>query len=229
MVELKKLLVEQIDRARASGRAVTIDFPATRDAIADLESRCGSVSGDIRDLVSYAAGFSFEEFAVRFIGDYPFEFQGMFACSIPIATDGAGNFWVVDVGPDGSWRSVFFVAHDPPVALLQARDIGIFVQQTFELPRRALLSSEVVARIWKDNPYTMPRAQAMRSSDPVIRTFAQQLDDGFIIADLRAGQQGTGFVWGSAGPNTEVRRAGEHLLFATEQKKRGAFARLFSR
>jgi hypothetical protein len=226
MVELKKLLVEQVDRARASGRAVTIDFPATGDAIADLESRCGPLSGDIRDLVSYAAGFSFEEFAVRFIGDYPFEFEGMFACSIPIATDGAGNFWVVDVGPNGSWRSVFFVAHDPPVALLQARDIGIFVQQTFELPRRALLSSEAVARIWKDNPYTMPRAQAMGSSDPVIRTFAR---NSTMASSSLTFELGTGFVWGSAGPNTEVRRAGEHLLFATEQKKRGAFARLFSR
>jgi hypothetical protein len=229
MAGLKELLVELVDRARASGRVVTIDSPATPDAIADLESRCGALSGHVRELVQYAAGFSVDELAVRFLGEHPFEFEGVFRCGIPIATDGAGNFWVVDVGADGSWRSVFFVAHDPPVVLVQARDLGAFIDQVFERPGRELTRDEAVVRIWKDNPHAMARAEAVMSSDPAVRAFAQQLGDGFVVVDLRAGREGTGFPWGSAGPKTEVRRAGDDLLFAVEQKKRGALARLFPR
>lgn len=228
MTNLRERLVESVDRARESGRDVTIDpamAPAEIDALA---ARCGGLPADIRAVVEYTAGFSIDGFIVRFVGDYPFEFEAIFPCSIPIATDNAGNFWVVDAATGGEWGPVFYVVHDPPVTMLQARDIGSFIDQISDA-QPAKLAETAVALISKDNPYAISRSQARSSSDPAVRTFAQRIDDRFAIVDLRAREQGAGFVWGTAGPNTEVRRDGERLLFAVEQKKRGLLARMFSR
>jgi hypothetical protein len=228
MPNSKEVLIERIDRARASGRAVTIDPPMTRDQINDLESRCGALPPDVRELVEYTAAFSVDGIAVDFRGEQPFEFGAMFACSVPIATDGEGNFWVVDVDSGGAWRAVFFIAHDPPVAILQARDVASFLDQVFDARGASALKGDSVTQIWKENPYVVSRAQALTSPDAAVRTFAAQVKDNFTIADLRDCERGKGFVWGAAGPNTEVHRAGEELLFAIEQKKRGLLARLFS-
>jgi hypothetical protein len=230
MPSLKELLIERANRARASGRAVTvtIDSPMTRDQIVNLESRCGRLPSDIRELGEYAAKFSVDGFAVDFRGEQSFEFEALFPCSVPIATDGKGNFWVVDVGSDGAWGTVFFIAHDPPVAIVQARDVGSFLGQVFDAHGATALKGDVVPRIWKENPYVVSRAQALASPDPAVKAFAEQVNDNFAIADVRDSECGKGFIWGSAGPNTQLHRAGEELLFAIEQKKRGLLARLFS-
>jgi hypothetical protein len=231
MPDLKKRLEERIERARSSGRAVTIDSPATRDEIDRLRSRCGGLPPEILELVESVAAFSVDGIRVNFRGEEPFEFEGMFACSIPIATDGQGNFWVVDVRPDGAWGVVFFVAHDPPVAIVQARDVASFIEQLFDARDGSAISDDVIATIRKRNPHVIPREQALASPDVVVRAFAGQVDESFAIADIRDGAPGQGFVWGTAGPDTAVRRAGEELLFAIEKKKKktGPFARLFSR
>jgi hypothetical protein len=213
-------LPELIDRARESGRAVTIDPPMTRDQIADLESRCGALAADIRDLLAFASGFSVDDVVVNFHGDQPFEFEGMFRCGVPIATDRKGNFWVVDVGAAGKWGAVLFVAHDPPVTILQAGDVAAFLAQVFEA---RIVDGDAVARIWRENPHVVTRKEALTSPDPVVKAFAEQVGDDFAIADLRDRERGKGFVWGAAGPNAKVLRAGANLLFAIEQEK----ARLF--
>ncbi len=229
MANLKKELIAGIDRARAAGRGVTVGPPMSREAIADLEVRSGEMPREVRDLVEYAAGFSIDGLAVRFAGDEAFEFESAFPRGLPIAADGVGNFWVVDVGADGSWGAVFFVAHDPPVILIQARDLIAFIEQVSAGANAAELAEPYVTAIWKRNPHVIPHEQAVASTDDVLQEFAQQLGPDFVIADLRDAAHGKGFVWGLAGPNTEVRRAGNQLLFATERKKRGVLGRLFSR
>lgn len=227
---LKEELTEMIIRARASGHAVTVDPPMPRAAIADLEARCGAaLPTEIRELVEYAQGFSVDSFSVRFGGEEPFEFEGAFPHSIPISHDGGGNFWVVDIAADGQWGAVFFVTHDPPVVVLSASDLGSFIAQAFDTPATAHFENQLVAKIWKRNPYVISREQALASADPVLRAFARELTEDYVIADLRDSVRGKGFVWGIAGPDTDVRRAGSELLFATEKRKRGMLARLFSR
>jgi hypothetical protein len=226
----KEELIERTDRARAAGRAVVIAPPMSRERMADLAAKCGvALPGQIRELVGYAAGFFVDGFAVDFGGEEPFELENAFPCPIAIAADGAGNFWVVDVTA-GGWGPVFLVAHDPPVVVLQARDIGAFIDQVFDASETidivGLFAREM---IWKRNPYVIPYEIALASADTTLREFALQLGDRFAIADLRDVTRGKGFVWGLAGPNAEVRRAGNHLLFAVEQKKRGVLSHLFSR
>jgi cell wall assembly regulator SMI1 len=59
------------------------------------------------------------------------DLTGIAPDGLPIATDGFGNHWVVDVR-DGRLAEVLFIAHDPPVVLLQARSLGDFLVQWFE-------------------------------------------------------------------------------------------------
>ncbi|MEO8218802.1 MAG: SMI1/KNR4 family protein [Acidobacteriota bacterium] len=230
MTTPKEELIQGIDRARVSGRAAAIDPPMSRVQIINLKSKVGTaLPADIGELVEYAAGFSVDGIAVHFGGEEAFEFESAFPRAVPIATDGAGNFWVVDIASDGSWGAVFLVAHDPPVVVLQARDIAPFIAQVFDAHDTAELQNKLAAQIWKANPYVISQEQALASPDPAVRAFAQQLNENFLIADLRDAARGKGFVWGIAGPNTDVRRAENQLLFATQQKKRGMLARLFWR
>ncbi|GHF94641.1 hypothetical protein GCM10017567_06390 [Amycolatopsis bullii] len=59
------------------------------------------------------------------------DLSGIAPDGVPVATDGFGNHWVVDVR-DGRPAEVLFIAHDPPVVVLQARSVGDFLVQWFE-------------------------------------------------------------------------------------------------
>jgi hypothetical protein len=228
---MKQVLVKNVDLAGASGRAVTIDPPPTPSQIEDLEARCGALPAEVHELAEYSGGFSVGDIRVSLRGDILFEFQPVFEFGVAVATDGHGNFWVVDVEPNGVWGAVFLVAHDPPVLILQARDLATFLVEVFDPQSTVRLGVDATAGIWNSNPYVVSRAQGLASSDRALRMFAAGLDDKFEIADLRDKREGAGFVWGSAGPDTEIRRAGGELLFAVERKvkKRGLLARLLAR
>lgn len=230
MANPKERLIERTRRAQATGRTVVIMPAATAGELRDVESRCGPLPTQIQELFAHTSGFSVNGVEIDFRGEYPFEFDELFARSMPIAADGEGNFWVVDVSSSGEWGVVFFVAHDPPVVAVQARDLAAFVDQVFDASdASAMKQDDALLLIWERNPYVVSRAQALASSDLLLKAFAAEIPGTFAIADLRDAVPGQGFVWGSAGPNTDVRRAGEQLLFAIEQKKAGLFSRLFLR
>jgi hypothetical protein len=60
----------------------------------------------------------------------------------------------------------------------------------------------------------LPAPEARQVGDPELRAFAERLDEGARIADLREARIGSGFVWGRDGPQTQVQRAGSRLLVA---------------
>lgn len=236
MTEPKHELIQQIEAARSVGHDVRLEPGMSTDQLAELEQRLGAtVPRDIRELLAYAAGFSIEEFGnVGFRGSMPFEFTAALPAAVPLATDGTGSFWTVDVRlDDGSWGPVLYICHDPPVIIVQAPNLATFIGQVFEITRGAAGPAQIiapfVAEIWERNPHVVQREHALVSREDALRRFAQELTDEFVIADLRSADIGLGFVWGLAGPDTEVRRAGNELLFATERRKPGLFARLFSR
>jgi hypothetical protein len=70
----------------------------------------------------------------------------------------------------------------------------------------------------------LPVVEARQSGDPELRAFAEGLDQGALIADLREARIGSGFAWGRYGPQTQVQRAGSQLLFAITppERARGA-------
>ena len=191
---------------------------------------------DLRGLLAHTAGIDggpLEQ--IDFTGeDLAFEAQDLFPSGLPIAHDGFGNFWVLDLTPaDAETAPVFFTCHDPPVVLYQSPDIGHFLHEAFRMlvPPHASLVDDVhedrLFKVWRENPGTLGHGAALER-DEELRAFAAELDERFIFVDLRSPQIGMGFSWGRFGPRTEVRRHGYERLFAYAQpEKPGLLRRVF--
>jgi hypothetical protein len=201
-----------------------------------------SLPEEIRELLRFARGFRVGAHDdVDFTGGYAFAYEDAFACCVPIAPDGFGNFWVIDVNVDtGAWGPVFYACHDPPVMAVQAPTLSAFLEQWLESARTDDQPSAIdevheehAHRIWRDHPALIEVSDALASSDEALRQFAQGLGAEFAISDLRKLEVGSGFAWGWAGPEGKVRRAGASLLFAVEKgqpkKSSGLVRRLFGR
>ncbi|HXI32500.1 MAG TPA: SMI1/KNR4 family protein [Gemmatimonadales bacterium] len=220
-------LMEQIDVARRGG-GVQLDPPLTADEITTLEEQLGmAVPADLRRLLSVTGGITKKSFRLSFRGDLPFVFEEVAPHGVAVAGDSSGNFWLLELH-DESAGPLFFISSDPPVVVIQSPDLAGFIESVLAMadpPPR--LDSEVLD-IWKHNQYVMTRSAALAGGDETMRRFAEGLTDRFVVVDLRARKEGTGFVWGAAGPRSELRRDGDRLLFATERKG-GVLGRLFGR
>ena len=190
---------------------------------------------DIVELLSFSAGFDlppklsarFEHSVgnVRFKGIVGFEFSEAFPFSVALLSNGSGDYWAVDVNArTGSWGAIFFASHDPPVIALQARDLGEFLFQLvapedFAAGDPVMHSlNDAVPHIWRDDPWLKSVDEARSISDTRLSEFAATLTSNFRIADLRDKEIGSGFSWGRAGADAEIRRAGTDLIFAVWPK-----------
>jgi hypothetical protein len=183
---------------------------------------------EIMELLGACRGFYGTVDKVEFTGrDLMFEFGAAFPYGLPIAADGCGNFWVVDLHPDtAGWGPVYFACHDAPVILYQADSLEQFLDELFRMfepPHRSLIDDvheDRLARVWQTNPGVLAHEQCLRSEYPILSIFARELDDeSFQIIDLRLAKPGDGFSWGRYGPNTRIRRFGTHPVFAYKKPK----------
>jgi hypothetical protein len=237
--------LEIIRRAQADtlvdedGRVVTLELlPGLSRA--ELEDFARGVPcrvpPEIEELLGFCRGFYGTVEQVDFTGrDLWFEFEAVFPYGLPIAADGYGNFWVVDLSPDMvRWGPIYFACHDAPVILYQADSLEQFLGELFRMfkpPHRSLVDDvheDRLAHVWQTNPGVLSYEQCLQSDDPILSAFARELDDTYQIIDLRRAKPGDGFSWGRYGPNTLVKRFGMHAVFAY-QKRRSLLSRLFGR
>jgi hypothetical protein len=154
-----------------------------------------------------------------FTGSLSFEFEA-FRSGMPIAHDGFGNFWVLDVtSATPEVAPIFYLCHDPPICVFQSPSLSAFIGEVVRLSTPPF-SSEVddvqkdrLFRVWRENPGTLTVDEAA-SADATLAAFASDLDPGFAVIDLRDAPIGMGFSWGRYGARTVVRRHGEERLFA---------------
>jgi SMI1 / KNR4 family (SUKH-1) len=191
---------------------------------------------EIMELLGACRGFHGTVEQVEFTGrDLMFEFEAAFPYGLPIAADGFGNFWVVDLHPGTTtWGPIYFACHDAPVILYQADSLEQFLRELirmFEPPHESLIDEvheDRLAQVWRTNPGVLSHEQCLGSEDPVLSAFASELDESFQIIDLRLAKPGDGFSWGRYGPRTQIRRFGTHAVFAY-QKPKGIISRLLER
>jgi cell wall assembly regulator SMI1 len=194
------------------------------------------VPPEIAELLGACRGFYGTVEQVEFTGrDLAFEFETAFPYGLPIAADGYGNFWVVDLHPGTAvWGPIYFACHDAPVILYQAGSLEQFLRELFrmlESPHQSLIDDvheDRLAHVWRTNPGVLSHEQCLLSEDPVLSAFANELDESFQIIDLRLANPGDGFSWGRYGPRTQIRRFGTHAVFAY-QKPRNIISRLLGR
>ena len=158
-----------------------------------------------------------------------------FPSGLPIAADGFGNFWVLDITPQPPRVApVFFACHDAPVILFQSPDLADFLAEMFRMsvpPHQSLVDDVHKDRlfvVWRKNPGVIDQPTASASPDPALRSFAAGLPEHFQIVDLRHVDPGMGFSWGRYGPRNEVRRHGHKRIFGYAKPANGGFfAKLF--
>lgn len=156
---------------------------------------------------------------------------------MPIASDGCGNYWVVDLCPGAKkWGPIYFCCHDAPVMLLQAATVNQFVSEVLKLytpPHESLVESireDRLFEVWRKNPGVISHADALASPDTEIRNFASGLEASSEIVDLRNAPIGLGFSWGRYGPRTEITHFGALPIFAYRRpEKTSLMSRLFGR
>ena len=183
---------------------------------------------DARELLTFARGFEGGTVESMDLGGLmePI-FEEIFPCGLPIAHDGYGNYWVLDlVSTSTVWGPVFFLCHDAPVVVYQCPDVATFIRDLLVMaePPHSGPIDEVheghMRRIWKENPGALLRDEALASPDDAVRRFAADLTPEHWIVDLRSARTGDGFSWGRFGPNTPQARAGEERIFAYQSRSR---------
>lgn len=193
---------------------------------------------EIRDLLRHCRGFSGTTVEpVDFTGrEHEFEMPEVFPHGLPIAADGYGNYWVVDLHPDSTnWAPIYFVCHDAPVILYQSDSLEHFLTELFALdtpPHRSLVDDvheDRLFEVWRRNPGVLSHRECVASGDPVLSEFSGKLGESFQLIDLRNAEIGFGFSWGRYGPQTVVKRYGSLPVFAYQRPVRGFFGRIFGR
>lgn len=205
------------------------------DELAAFEAKLPcAVPPAIAELLRFCRGFSGPLELIDLTGEIlDVELGEAFPHGLPIATDGFGNFWVVDLGPDSTdWAPVYFWCHDAPVVLFQSPTLAHFFTEMFKLtapPFESLVDDVHEDRlfdVWRKNPGVLSHEQCLASGDEALAAFARELGETFLVVDMRDAEIGFGFSWGRFGPRTVIRRAGTEPIFAYEVRK-GFFAKLF--
>lgn len=185
-----------------------------------------ALPAEVRELLQCCSGVTSGAVeVVDFTGlSLDFEYTAIFPHGVPVAADGFGNFWVVDLQPGArSWGPIYFVCHDPAVILLQSVGMAEFLTELVKVnvPPYASPIHEVredaLFEVWSKNPGVRSYEESTGCDDLDVRAFAAELDATFQIIDLRRAPVGFGFSWGRYGPNTVVKRHGALAIFAYQE------------
>lgn len=193
----------------------------------------GYLPSEIIELLGFARGFEFQPMEeIRFDTYGHFGFEEMFPHSIPLAGDGFGNFWILDIDSNGNWNEVYYVCHDPAVVVKHSENLTDFIGHVDDFGLRLAdshldtIHEKTVMDIWQakygimeknDKDYNFPES------------INRQLPEVFMTADLIDMPVGTGFFWGKYGANAKIIRVGDKPLWIIEKKlKQGFLDRLFN-
>jgi SMI1 / KNR4 family (SUKH-1) len=196
--------------------------PLTDEEVDEFRARLPcALPPHIRELLKFCRGFEGSAAdAVDFLGEFPYAHDEIFPNGLPIASDGYGNFWVVDLNARSTdFGPVYFACHDPPVIAFQSSSLSGFLTDLLlpgdeETSAVNFVHEQATASIWEDDSVAVSRQEALSSTDSELRALAQQVPEGFFIADLRSVDVGAGFSWGKFGPDTRIVRHGIEPIFA---------------
>jgi cell wall assembly regulator SMI1 len=189
----------------ADGDAERLELlpPLTDAEIDALASAWGvPVPPDAREVLRVARGIEASPLdAVEFSGQMDGAvLDEVFPHPLPIAHDGYGNYWIVDLRPGSDvFGPVFFACHDPAVVVYQCADVAAFVEALAEMTKPPhtgpldFVHEEASSEIWGGRETAVQRAVALQSDDAVLRAFAETLPPDASIADLRSPRLGDGF------------------------------------
>jgi hypothetical protein len=196
--------------------------PMTDGELEQLRARLPCVLPEhIVQLLKFCRGFDGSPaHPVDLAGELAYEHEEIFPHGLPIAGDGYGNFWVVDLNANSvDFGPIYFACHDPPVIALQSISLASFLADLLISDSEDgsvidFVHEQATFTIWKADPLARTRAEAVRSGDAELKAFSDRLPERFLIADLRGADIGEGFSWGRFGSDTRILRLGALPIFA---------------
>lgn len=164
-----------------------------------------------------------------------FGFTDLFPNSISLGTDGFGNYWVLDISPEGDLGKVFFVCHDPAVIVVNSQNLNEHLKHLLDFyksPTESKLISidnELTYNIWQNENNLISKTDFIKQNSE-LELFVNKFErEEWTIADLRESKNRDGFPWGKQGSNQILERHPTELIWVMKNKKRGFFSKLFSR
>ena len=150
------------------------------------------ITEEMQELLQFSRGFDgVLSDGIDFAG-VRFGLEGAFPHARELASDGFGNFWVVDMTSDStSFGPIFYACHDAPVIVYQTDSLLHFLKEVVRFVNRPWKSEiddvheKFTTRIWRDNPCIKSFAECVANGDVELKTFAESLDDSWEFADLR--------------------------------------------
>lgn len=190
---------------------------AAPEEIARLEARVGPLTDDYREaarLIGRAEGFgSVDRF--DFAAPEPWGFAEILLEGAVFAEDGLGNAWIADIAA-GPPTPVYFVCHDPPVIVLEARSFVEFL---------------AIVATWnesggdaEEDPYltlVLADAGGLDADEveaPELKTFLNDLGPDWVLYDLSGASPGEGFLCAGSEDAQRVARLGKLPVFAVERR-----------
>lgn len=200
--------------------------PISESELKALESKVPApIPPDVMELLKTSKGLEGLLECVDFTGELGFEMLDLFPSGLPIAYDGFGNYWVVDLTSKSTqWGPIFFCCHDAPVIVYQASSLGEFMEDLIEFgtdfknSRLNKVHEDYHYKVWKENPNVLTYEECINSIDPALAEFASSLTPRYLFIDLRNPKIGDGLSWGRFGAKTILKRYGEERIFAYERK-----------
>ena len=169
--------IEHIKAAQQSklvdedGDQVSLELlpPLAGEEMASLQERLGQpLPDELRMILTFCSGIDGCLAGVDFTGaSMSFAQVEIFPNGLPIAADGFGNYWVLDLTPETTQVApVFFACHDPPVILYQSADMASFLSEvcrTYTPPHKSLVDDvheDRLFEVWRRNPGVVDQRSA---------------------------------------------------------------------
>ena len=148
--------------------------------------------------------------------------------------DGFGNYWVLDINSQGQLGKVFYACHDPSVLVIHSQSLNEYFHHYLEFctnPSTSYINEiheQTVVDIL-DQQSNCTSKELFLEHNPEYSEFLSQFDEGWAVADLRLGMNGSGFAWGIFDSRFEAKRHPTDLVWVFKNKNLGLLARLFGK
>lgn len=212
---------------------IELEAPISSEEIRKLSAELTSpLPLEYESLLAFCGGF---ESAIGFVDFDPGDTirEDLFPHGLPIAWDGIGNCWVMDLVKDDPSKevSVFFACHDPPVIVLQTRSIAEFIAEVIAYGRRepnnVITASEHYRHnTWDTDPGVLT-FEDCQHIDPTLAQFAQSLGRDYEFVDMRDAKVGDGFAYARYGADTVAKRHDSERIFARQRRKLSFIQKIF--
>lgn len=197
---------------------------------------------EIKELLCFARGFTnsivtSEEVRFDVIGDIGSD--DLLLNPIELASNGAGDYWYLDINTDGQWGAVFQYYHEIPALIRHSDSLSDFLRYVSDSAKpdaRAKLDNQerkAVDQVWQNHKKRKELIKvdiAKMSEDTVLRQFSLNLPAAYVIADLRKGSATAGFVCEAVlGDGLKAYKHETEPIWAVAPPQLGWFSRLFGR